>query len=231
MRSLTIALYTEGITDRRFLPTIIQKTASAIVFERAHDLIEVQMPYLINDQIDTNGLNSAETILAAARFANNFHILAIHADADTQTRNQALETRFHPGKRLVQEAAETEKVCLGVLPVIPVRMTEAWMLADWETVLSEINNDPVALRTIKQATKLPARPRNVESIADPKQILNQAVRMAQEHLRHGRRRIGLGTLYEPSASNIRLERLEQVPAYQEFVRDLTDVLIAIRMIE
>ena len=231
MRSLTIALYTEGVTDRRFLPTIIQQTATSIVSERGRDLIEVQLPYIINDQIDTKSLNSAETIRAAARFSNNFHILAIHADADTQTRKQALETRFQPGERLVQEAAETEKVCLGLLPIIPVRMTEAWMLADWETVLSEINNDPAALQAIKQAIKLPARPRNVESIADPKQMLNQAVRMAQEHLRHGRRLVKLGTLYEPSAARIRMERLRQVPAYQDFVKDLTEVLIALRMIE
>src|SRR5207249_3578543 len=67
-----------------------------------------------------------EAILQAARNASSCDILIIHCDADAPTSERALRERFHPGYELVKQTAE--RVCRSLVPIIPIRMTEAWML-------------------------------------------------------------------------------------------------------
>ena len=78
---------------------------------------------------------------------------------------------------------------------------------------------------------LPRHPRQVESISDPKAMLNRVVQHALAMRRKRRRRINVATIYEPLARQIDLSSLQQVPAYRQFVDDLTAMLIELRVCE
>jgi hypothetical protein len=97
-------------------------------------------------------------------------MLFIHRDAETEPA----------AARLVEIEAATRSLTQQVVPIIPVRMTEAWLLHD-EAALRRASGNPNG----KIALGLPALTR-VESIPDPKQLLFDALLTATEL--EGRRR-------------------------------------------
>ncbi|NWJ98198.1 MAG: DUF4276 family protein [Chloroflexi bacterium] len=218
---LVLALYAEGASDKRFLPILIQRTAEQILNQRGRFIVEVLPPRII-EKIEAP--TQAECILKAAQQASGYHALIIHADADHPTRNEAFEQRFQPGYTLVQQA--TPPVCKHLLPVIPVRMIEAWLLAHPEALQEILDTTMNAA-----ALGLPLKAREVESVPSPKQTLKQAVQKARAHLPRRRQNIDIGSLYEPIARLISLERLDEVPAYKQFKADLTKVLGSLNLIE
>lgn len=70
----------------------------------------------------------ANRIWDAARRAEGYHGLIVHVDADYSTADRARRDRIDPGFELIRQSSE--RVCDQLVPLIPVRMTEAWMLAD-----------------------------------------------------------------------------------------------------
>lgn len=119
---LLLALYAEGPSDNRFLPPIIQGTAQDITAQ--HGPIDVLDLTIISKKQGTR----EECILRAAREACGCHALIVHSDADDGTPDRAYEERILPGFNLVSQSIE--KVCKDLIPIIPVQMIEAWMLAD-----------------------------------------------------------------------------------------------------
>lgn len=227
MITLVLALMAEGPTDERFLPIIIQRTAEKILRERSRFVVDVLEPIDLRKEIRPGTYkNQAERILLAAQHAAGYHALIVHVDADDRTHHDAIYERIQPGFDLVK--ASKEDVCRQLIPIIPIRMTEAWMLADPEAFKEVVGTD-VPTRNLG----LPARPHQVEAELDPKHQLRQAIKLASASRPRRRRRRGirLGHLYEPLARQIRLERLSAVPAYQRFVDDLTACLIALRLAE
>lgn len=98
-------------------------------------------------------------------------------------------------------------------------MTEAWMLADANTLCEvlEANIKPHELG-------LPKKAKQVELYANSKQTLKESVQRAYAHKSRRQRPVNLDFLYEPLARAIDLGRLDNVPAYQRFVIDLTSTL-------
>lgn len=224
MTTLALALYAEGRTDERFLPIVIQRTAERILYQRGRKPVDVFGPVVLNHNIVRTFKGRAECILEAARRSAGYHALIVHADADHPSPDRAAIERIQPGFDLVHRAKES--VCHQLLPIIPVQMTEAWMLADPEALRQVIGTN---LET--QALGLPAQAHLVESDTNPKQTLNQALQCALAHRPRRRRRIDPGTVYEPLARQINLERLGAVAAYQRFVHDMVQVLIALHLAE
>ncbi len=220
MNMLVMGLYVEGPTDDRFLPVIIQRTAEQILLQYDRTEVTVLEPIVIKKHPDI--AHRDESILRAARDADGYHALIIHADADGPTRDEAFHYRFEPGNTLVQ--ACTEKVCKDILPIIPVRMIEAWMLAD----LDQFRN-ALGIKMSQQELGLHSRAKQVESYHDPKAVIDRVIRQTypDKPQRWGRIR---GQLYADLAPMIRLSQLNDVPAYQQFVSDLTSTLKAINII-
>jgi hypothetical protein len=214
MKQLVLALYAEGRTDERFLPVIIQRTADHILRQRALTLVDVLEPLSL--KADTAASSRKERILSVAKQAAGFHALIVHSDADAPTADDALQDRFELGQRLVQESENN--VCRDLLPIIPITMTEAWMMADVEAFREVVGTD---LRA--EELGFPARPHQVEAIQDPKHELNMVLSQTFAQRRR-RKKARLGQYYEPLARHIRLDRLENVPAFQRFTNDLTNVL-------
>lgn len=220
MLKLALALYAEGSTDDDFLPLIIQRTAQVVLTHYEQHKMQV-LP------IETIGLNEkqptrAECILQAAILANRYHALIVHSDADHPSRDRALLERIQPGFDLIQQASS---VCKNVLPIIPIQTVEAWMLVDHEILRKELRT-----RLSTQELDLPEKAKSIEVIARPKQRLEEIVLKANRQLRP-RQRLEVRSLYTPLGRKVRLERLNQLTAYQQFVQDLTATLQNLNMIQ
>jgi hypothetical protein len=215
MTTLVTALYAEGPTDQRFLPLIIQRTAVQILSQRGHTIVDVLEPMLVEPP--EKGERD-QSILAVARRVYGYHLLFVHADADAPTATAALRQRIAPGMALVQAAQQQgETVCTDLVPIIPVQMTEAWMLVDRDALLAMIG----ALSD-HHDLDIPVRPQQVEQIADPKQQLSRIFAEAlASRTRRIRRRRRIAELYEPLGRTVDLTALAQTPSYQQFVADLT----------
>lgn len=213
MRTLTLAFYGEGTTDYRFLPAIIQRTAEKLLSQAGAPDVEVLPPIPIDESDAEDG---AHKILAAAKGSAGMDMLIVHLDADTRTVQVARVERFSPGHDLVQ--IEQLEVCRDLVPLIPVKNIEAWLLSDPDAFRDKVGSD-----LTDQELGLPSHPHQVEGIPDPKQTYRDAVRTALAK-RGKRRAVSPGEYYEPLSQAINLERLERVPAYQTFRDELERAL-------
>ena len=98
--------------------------------------------------------------------------------------------------------------CKILTPVIPVRMMEAWMLADKELLKSEIG-------TTKSDNDLKIN-RDPETIADPKAVIEEAIRIAQSDLPKRRQRLTISDLYAIIGDKISINKLLSLDSYQKF---------------
>lgn len=114
---LVLAFYGEGASDERFLPILIERTVQQIVARHGRTAVDVVGPFVVPP--DEPGTSQEEKILAAAKQAQGYHALILHADADSTTRKRALTERIAPGMRRVEQAG----IHLPLVPLIPVRMT------------------------------------------------------------------------------------------------------------
>ncbi|MEA3309565.1 MAG: DUF4276 family protein [Chloroflexota bacterium] len=219
MKQLILALYAEGRTDERFLPVIIQRTADRLL--RRHALASVEVMGITSLKADGAASNHAESILSVARQACGFHALVVHADADAPTAKNARQQRFLPGQQLVQ--ASDNHVCRDLLPIIPIRMMESWIMADVAAFQEVVGTN---MRGADMG--FPAHPQQVESIQNPKHELKMLLN--QVFTQRRRRKASLGQYYEPLARHISLEQLDGVPAFQQFVDDLTEMLTDLHFI-
>src|SRR5437867_1272418 len=95
--------------------------------------------------------------------------------------------------------------------VIQLRMVEAWMLADPEA-LQRVLRTKASIQTLG----LPAKAKQAEADKDPKETINQAIQKAYPNQPHRWNRIR-GELYTDLAPVIRLDVLNQLTAYRQFV--------------
>lgn len=222
MKQLVLALYAEGTTDQLFLPSIIQRTTIQVLRQYEHQQINVLTPRAVH--LEKAPATRDECILQAAREASDSNILIVHADADHPTRDRAYDERFLPGQRLVQRTSTG--VCSNLVPLIPIRMTEAWMLAAEHEVLKIV----LKTRLSAQELGLVHRVRQVEHIANPKQTLKQLAQRATAERSGRHRNVDIHPIYVALGQQISLERLNNVPSYQEFVKDLKDALKTLNLI-
>jgi len=206
MRTLTLTLLAEGNTDDRFLPSIIQRTAQSILISRNATDIDIWAPIPISrNKVD--GENLETRILNAARMANGMHILFIHQDADSREIGTCYAERIEPGLRLVQ--MEDDGVCKHIVPVIPVRNIEAWLLCDPDTLIRVVGT-PMTPEELGIAMP----PQSVERIIDPKQRFQEVVRSALSRRRGSKPDTGI--YFERLGREINLDLLSRVPAYISF---------------
>lgn len=211
-----MALYSEGATDNRFLPLIAQRTAENLLLGRASGVVDV-LPVQVVQGIRAE--SRAAAILQAARHSWGYHLLLIHSDADDRSSQAALEERIQPGLELASQQPADAALCRVFVPVIPVTMTEAWMLADGERV-RELLHSALSL----DALNIPTSPDEIERIADPKERLSQIARIAYAQRPRRRRGHSISELYEPLGQQISLTALARLSAYQSFQAELATVL-------
>jgi hypothetical protein len=212
MKQVIFGFYGEGVRDYGFMQAIVRRTIEAQI--PTHTILAQPLERLAGKQ--------DERIVAIARQAHGLNFVVLHLDADAPNFQQAYEQRFLPGYQKVQRDT-AEDINHEIVPVIPVRVTEAWMLVDFEAF-------KVITRTQHKSHELgfPAKHAQVEKLP-AKSVFEQAVRDCQSGKK--RRPLPLDRIYLPLAEHIKLELLRKVPAYQEFERRLLETLRTLRLVE
>lgn len=160
--------------------------------------------------------------MQVAKETHGYGFAVVHMDADAPDTTRAYAERFLPGYVAIQES-EAE-VNQDIVPVIPVRMTEAWMLVDFDAFRETIGTSKTG-----EELGFPPHPRQVESIQAPKDVFETAVRHARPNRR--RQTPAPEDVYTSLAARVDLGRLERVPAYAEFKNNVETLLVRLSYIE
>ena len=221
MKTLTMTLFPEGATDARFLTALIPRVVVAMLHERGRQELDVLPPRVVFSKKEKR----LDKIVDVAEQAYGSHLLLIHADADSQTAVPALRERIQPGVEKVLQSVPTHELCRHIVPIVPIHMQEAWLLADGEMLCDQIGtNVPLS------ALSIPAKPHQIETLADPKTELKRIVDQATESRSRRRRPFDIGSLYTPLGERIDLTKLGKLPAYQQFWADLAKALADLHLI-
>jgi len=209
---IQIAYTTEGSTDERFLGHIIERTFETLLFESDQN-IEIYPPVHISEKAST----FSETIVSIARKYSFFNVICVHCDADSPSPDIIMKRKIIPTFDLVEK---TNDACKNLVAIVPVQMTEAWMLADIELLLKEINTSLTC-----ENLNLPCKPRHVETIANPKYRIEDALRTAQSHVAKRRTRIKISDLYTPIAQKLSIQNLMELSSFRTFFENAKQSLI------
>ena len=211
MPNVLLSAYSgEGSTDRRFLGPIIRHTLEELVLEGTGQ-IEVLAPFWLQVA------KQKDEIIAAAHRAQSegYQILCIHTDADRRGVEGAYTQSLLPALTILRA---DPSVTLRIVPLIPERTTEAWMLADFPTLCGQLEID-----LSQNDLNIAGDP---EGFANPKEKLRTAVRIANEgkgaHLQ-----TSVEDLYEALGKDVDLLSLGRLPSYQRFRRDLRKALVEV----
>ncbi len=202
---LTIGIISEGVTDERFLPNIIRKTFEELAFE-CNGEIEVYEPELIKKQ----GNTFIEQVLNAATGNHWINILCVHTDADSSSDKKVFTEKILPAFDKI-EKYEKENICKNLVAIVPIQMTEAWMLSDTQLLIDEIGTDKNL-----QDLELPKALNEIENISDPKNTIENAIRIAFSEQSPRRKRLSLGELYSPISQKVKLSNLKYLSSYNKF---------------
>ncbi len=218
MNILTIAYTGEGSTDERFLANIILRTFEDVLIE-AKSEIEIHDPVYIYKK----GSNVIDKTIDAAERAEGFHVLCIHVDADDENDKKAFEDRINSGFKAVEES--NKALCKNLIALVPVYMTEAWMLADIDVFKDEIGTDKS-----NSELRLP-RINQIEKISDPKETINNAIKIAFTNYSSRRNIPRIGEIYMPLSQKIRIDSLKNLPSYLKFRRAVKNALIKLNYLQ
>jgi hypothetical protein len=213
-RPLIIGLITEGTTDVRFLRGVIARTFEALIMSESNKMPDIYPIEVIRSIPGTFN----ESIVHAAKKAeeSGITILCVHTDADARTDKASFDNKILPAFQAVM--AMNDSVCKNLVPVVPVQMTEAWMLADLELIKEE-------LMTEKSNETLQLN-RHAELIANPKEVIKNAINIAQSEVpkRKKQYEVTIAELYLPMGQKIMLDKLKSLPSYQKFVENARNAL-------
>lgn len=214
-RLIFAGLFTEGSTDIRFLESIVKKTIDNIAFECSGN-IETE---LLEIHINKAGLGFTEQVLTASRVGTekfSITLLCVHTDSDAATDIGVFENKITPAKTALENPDNNEnEYCKILVTIVPVQMTEAWMLADKILLKEQIG-------TSKTDKELGIN-KTSESFSDPKKIIEDAIRIARQDLTKKRRKeLTISELYLPIGQQLDLKKLDNVASYQKFKENLRD---------
>jgi hypothetical protein len=221
MRYLGLVLYAEGPTDHRFLPNLIRRTVEDLCLRGTDELVNIGDVLEIHAPAESKNEDGKTRILHAAREVwEAFDILFVHTDAGGDWK-KAMRERIEPVQTLlVGEPGFEHKRLVGI---VPNREMEAWALVDGDALRAAFGTT-----LSDKQLGVPAQPREVESISDPKQALEQAYAAVVKGRRpksHARRFLDI------LSEQLQLDRLARVPTGKRFVQDLEQALIDLHYID
>ena len=219
MNILTIGFTTEGKTDMRFLSNIIRKTFEDLAFN-CNGQIEVYEPRHILIKEDT----FVSSVVEASKSNHWANVLCVHTDSDSRSDEFAFNYKINPS--LDQIAALDGDSCKNIVPIVPIQMTESWMLADTELLKRVIYTNKS-----NQDLQLPNRFRQIELLDNPKQTIENAIRIAFSEFPRRRKRIDISELYVPISQSIDLTILNNLSSYVKFKENARKALRALNYLQ
>ncbi len=159
MKELQFTLTTDGSFDR-----VLLNHLSWILRNQLGNRIALQSRWADLRSLRKNPKSLADKIQIAVELYP-CDLLFVHRDAEGSDPSKRYEE--------IEDAVSTAGVHMPYVPVVPVRMTEAWLLLDECAVRSAAGN-PNGQAVIDVPVKSP------EEMADPKIFLHKALRTASE---------------------------------------------------
>jgi hypothetical protein len=213
---LTIALHAEGTTDYKFFKPIIRRTIEDIILNSECD-IEI---YPIMDIFKETGNTYCDEIINASKkaFDAGMKCLILHCDADNSTIDDVMQNKISPACTTINNHQDKDIMCDKLIPLIPIYMTEAWMLADIELLKSEICASKFSNSELGFIRK-------AQNYADPKHVIKMAISTAQQKTTKHRRTFDISELYSPLGQKIDLNLLKNLTSYQKFYNELKTIAL------
>jgi hypothetical protein len=206
-RQLFIGLYTEGTTDNRFLESVVKRAFEETAFESLDDF-EI---YLEHIYLKEPGLSYTERVIRAAQSGIDqfgITILCLHRDADGEDDSNVFQHSINPALDELSKKNEKD-YCKTTAIVVPVRMIESWLLADKELFKKEIGTE-------KTDSTLGIS-RHPESIANPKEVIKEAIRIVRQDMAQRRRKdLTIKDIYMPLGQKISVDKLNNLSSYRKF---------------
>jgi hypothetical protein len=213
IKQIFVGLMTEGTTDNLFLESVVKKAFDIIGFE-CNGEVEIEVKLIPKN---TSGPGFKDQVLASSKWGLEHFgimILCIHSDADNESDSNTFQNKIIPTQNSINKKAE-EEYCKILTPIVPVQMIEAWMLADKELLKKEIG-------TTKSDNELGIY-RRPEDIADPKTLIEEAIRIAREALPKRRRKdLTLNELYLPIGQKISIDKLDSLTSFVKFKESIRE---------
>lgn len=213
IKQIFVGLMTEGSTDNRFLESVVKKAFDEIGFDCTG---EVEIEVMLISKENT-GLGFVDQVKAASKKGVEEYgimILCVHTDADNSSDIDAFRNKIIPAKTEISRL-DGNVFCKNITAIVPIQMIEAWILADKELLKKEIG-------TNKSDNELNIN-RRPEEIADPKALIEEAIRIAREELPKKRRKdLTLSELYSPIGQKITIDKLDSLPSFLKFKESIRD---------
>ncbi len=206
-RQVFVGFTTEGTTDARFLQKIVERTFEDVAFDCSND-VEPVVQFL---KVDKTGLSFVDYVLKASKQGVEelgIDILCVHSDADNTTIEDVVQNKINPAQKAL-EREEDNMVCKVIVPAIPIQMMESWMLADKDLLKAEIGTNMTDVEL--------GLHRAPESIADPKFVIEEAIRISRRDIVKRRRKgLKIGDIYLSMGQKVSIDKLQLLPSYQNF---------------
>lgn len=207
MRELRFTLVGDGPSDKRLLPIVtwlLQQHSSRLIASTWADLSVLPIrPRSLEERI-----RSAVDLYPA-------DLLFVHRDAEGETR----EKRVSEIRTACPATLESRLV-----PVVPIRMQEAWLLISEPAIRLAAGNPRGRVKL-----SLPARS-SLETLPDPKEVLYQTLRMATELSgRHLNRFNVAAAAYRVSELIQDYSELRTLKAFAAFETDVVEILSRLRL--
>ncbi|MDR2237332.1 MAG: DUF4276 family protein [Chryseobacterium sp.] len=216
---LFIGLISEGSTDNRFLFSVIKRTIDAIIFEYG-GVTEIYIEEIKKE----TGKKFVQQVIDANKdyHKENFiNILLVHSDSDYHNDSKAIK-KF---TLLMDEVSliEDNLICKNIIPIIPIQMIEAWMLADIDLFL-----DVISSTKSKSELDLNGNP---EAFTDPKDKIKNALQIINlERPKKRRKDLQIAELYQLIGQKIEIEKLLGLNSFEKFYNDLINILNKLKFI-
>ena len=202
MRYVCPAFVSEGPTDDRFLPTVLNR-ATIDLCARFVENVEVADPVVLRDRRGPAPVTAVVDELL--RNADSYSMVIFHHDAGTD--RPRVDREWLDPMRLEWAVRGSSA---PLVFVVPVRETEAWALADGDAIrrVYGVSWDNGRLG-------VPDNPRHVAQIPDPKKVLTAIGKAVGGRVRNYHSRLG---------ELVSLDRLAEVEAFAAWSEDMTHVL-------
>ncbi len=205
MRDLWVraGLFAEGPTDYRFLLPLLDRLLADLLAHHFPSRHALETSLGIDAEIGAGPRRASRIADAIAQHWHACTLFVVHADgAGDPERERA--NNIVPGVLAAQSWAQQSGQDAPVLVAacVPVRETEAWMLADLSL-----------FKTLLRSAAPAALPKDSERVLDPKRELERL-------LGHGRRL----DPYDFFGKNVDLDALRRLPAFMRFEAELLAAL-------
>ncbi len=210
---LNIAFAGEGTTDSRLLPAIIKNVFDKLV-ANCNQQVDISEMLILDKEKGSSFSDELEKYAIKAKEAN-IDILCIHVDADDKTNKMVLANKISPAFAHLAGLKQDE-ICTNYLAVIPVYMSESWLLADLALLKKELGT------TLSDQELGFAK--NPEHFTDPKAVINNAINLLISTDKKRYKDLRINDLYQIIGQTTSLEKLELLPSYLAFKADAEKAL-------